>query len=162
VIAKGFATMSETPRLSLLAVCVPDLPQPLPQVDVRHVSTAREAMCRLRDVGCDLLVSADVLPDASVWTFVNRVRTWWPSQRWALVRTCMVSRDADQDEIQARALGALMVFNGISECSRLYELTRSLLKRTSTRHGPETSEDPTEQPAPSRYAGAFQPNGGCK
>lgn len=55
----------------------------------------------------DLLVTGDRLPDMPIGQFLRRVRVAWPWQKWALVGSSITT----QDEIAARSLGAMAVFD---------------------------------------------------
>jgi len=115
-----------TPRLSLLAVCVPGLVHDSPLIELSTALSARQALVHLRRMRCDLLLAGNQLPDMSVWTLVSRLRASWPQLRWALVCTATLSA---QEEIRARSLGAMMLFDTVPDGARLHELARSLLAR---------------------------------
>ncbi|WP_428940654.1 hypothetical protein [Fontivita pretiosa] len=118
-----------TPRLSLLAVCIPGLVHDSPLIELTMAPTARQALLHLRQMSCDLLLTGNQLPDMNVWTLVSRLRASWPQLRWALVCTGALS---PQEEIRARCLGATMLFDTVPDGARLHELARSLLARRNT------------------------------
>ncbi|HWP40840.1 MAG TPA: hypothetical protein VNL70_07930, partial [Tepidisphaeraceae bacterium] len=118
----------QTPRLSLLAVCVPGLVHNSSLIELTMAFSARQALVHLRQMRCDLLLTGHQLPDMSVWTLVGRLRASWPQLRWALVCTAALSA---QEEIRARSLGATMLFDTVPDAARLHELARSLLARRS-------------------------------
>jgi hypothetical protein len=116
--------------LSLLAVCVPGLEdQKRWIVDLHKAWSGREAICRMRMLEWDLVLAGERLPDMSVWQFVARVRAACSGQRWALVCTSPHSSPISApDEVRARSMGALTVFDAVPDCAQLYEVARSLLR----------------------------------
>ena len=138
--------MGSANRVSLLAVCVPGFPGDTPLVDVKTARSGQEALRLIRGSECDLLLAGDRLPDMSVWTLAARVRAGRPGQRWALVRTTLTVDDSD--EIQARSLGALLVFDRVPDGARLHELARSLrhCARDPPPDPPDREREAAEQP----------------
>jgi CheY-like chemotaxis protein len=72
-----------------------------------HADSGKKALELLRMLRFDLLVTGDQLPDMPVSQLIRRVRAAWPWQKWAMVGS-MIS---PQDEISARTLGAMAVFD---------------------------------------------------
>lgn len=72
-----------------------------------HADSGKKALELLRMLRFDLLVTGDRLPDMPVGHLIRRVRAAWPWQKWAMVG----ARISTQDEIVARTLGAVAVFD---------------------------------------------------
>jgi hypothetical protein len=72
-----------------------------------HADSGKKALELLRMLRFDLLVTGDRLPDMPVSHLIGRVRAAWPWQKWAMVGASITT----QDEIVARTLGAVAVFD---------------------------------------------------
>jgi CheY-like chemotaxis protein len=72
-----------------------------------HADSGKKALELLRMLHFDLLVTGDHLPDMPVSHLIRRVRAAWPWQKWAMVGSSLTT----QDEIVARTLGAVAVFD---------------------------------------------------
>ena len=72
-----------------------------------HADSGKKALELMRMLRFDLLVTGDRLPDMPVGHLIRRVRAAWPWQKWAMVGASITT----QDEIVARTLGALAVFD---------------------------------------------------
>jgi hypothetical protein len=86
-----------------------DLNGPVASVGVSffHADSGKKALELLRMLRFDLLVTGDRLPDMPIGHFLRRVRVAWPWQKWAMVGSSLTT----QDEIAARTLGAMAVFD---------------------------------------------------
>jgi len=72
-----------------------------------HADSGKKALELLRMLRFDLLVTGDRLPDMPVTHLIRRVRIAWPWQKWAMVGAALTT----EDEIAARTLGAMAVFD---------------------------------------------------
>jgi CheY-like chemotaxis protein len=72
-----------------------------------HADSGKKALELLRMLHFDLLVTGDHLPDMPVSHLIRRIRAAWPWQKWAMVGSSLTT----QDEIVARTLGAVAVFD---------------------------------------------------
>lgn len=99
---------------------------------IEFATTAHEAIQRLRLTRYDLLVTSTTVPDIPWNRMIQRVRSLWPSQRWALLTPQL----ATSDEVTARALGALVilqqwpdsdVLNGLLDAARQASNRRLML-----------------------------------
>lgn len=70
----------------------------------------------------DLVVVSSKLPDMSLWAFVRRMRRTWSWQKWVLVSDHL----GPNDEIRARALGALAVLETPAPWSQVMGLARNV------------------------------------
>lgn len=118
--------MHERSQPTFLAVGIKPANEPMQLIDLRWVSSARDTISLMRFVDVDLILAGKRIPDMDVWTLMQRIRSAWPGQRWALCDNTITP----QDEIQARSLGAIVVMDGNLSCSRLYELASSLRARS--------------------------------
>jgi len=86
-----------------------DLNEPVASggVSFFHADSGKKALELLRMLRFDLLVTGDRLPDMPIGHFLRRVRVAWPWQKWAMVGSSITT----QDEIAARTLGAMAVFD---------------------------------------------------
>lgn len=106
--------MSNRQLLTLLTVGLPHTMHASDTIDPLVTDSGRDAIAALRMLRFDLLLAGHGITDMSVWSLMERVRTGWPRQHWALV-----SEHLDADEVRARSLGALCVF---AEAPSLEEL----------------------------------------
>jgi len=111
--------------LSLLAVGMQSLPEESREIDVRVAGSAKETIAMMRLFDFDLLLAGNLIPDMSVWSMIRRIRSVHSDQRWALVSDNL----SPADEIQARGLGVLAIFDTTPDCIRLCQLAGSLLNR---------------------------------
>jgi hypothetical protein len=86
---------------------VPNEPGTSLGVSFFHADSGKKALELLRMLRFDLLVTGDRLPDMPIGHFLRRVRVAWPWQKWAMVGSSITA----EDEIAARALGAMAVFD---------------------------------------------------
>jgi DNA-binding NarL/FixJ family response regulator len=86
-----------------------------------HADSAKKALELLRMLRFDLLVTGDRLPDMPVGQFIRRVRVAWPWQKWAMVGSVLSARD----EIAARTLGAMAVFDAPADWDALGTLAEA-------------------------------------
>jgi len=122
--------------LTLLTVGLPEPLAPASHIDATEAATGRQAIAALRMMRFDLLLVGHQMSDMDVWSLMGRVRMGWPSQPWALVS----ERDGAAEEVRARALGALCVFNRTPESDELTLLSDALRAR---RVAPQPVEDET-------------------
>jgi hypothetical protein len=83
-----------------------------------HADSGKKALELLRMLHFDLLVTGDQLPDMPVSHFIRRVRGAWPWQKWAMVGSAITT----QDEIAARTLGAVAVFDAPADWEAISSL----------------------------------------
>ena len=100
-------------------------------ISIRTAATAAETLEHLRRARPDLLLVARDVPDMCVWTLIRRVRACWPWQRWALACGPELS---DADEILARSLGAVGVFDGIRSNEKIHDLAEHLRPTQQATH----------------------------
>jgi DNA-binding response OmpR family regulator len=93
-----------------------------------HAESGAKALELMRVLRFDLLVTGDSLPDMTVNQLVRRVRAAWPWQKWALVANDI----SPQDEIAARSLGAMAVFDAPTDWRMLAELAESIRARAAS------------------------------
>lgn len=87
---------------------------------VTEVDSGRQALAMLRVVPFDLVAVGDGLTDMSANDFAHTLRQAKPWQRWVSVRDAAANGEIDAavgvadeiDEVTARTLGALAVFDG--------------------------------------------------
>lgn len=96
-----------------------------PTIDALAVTTGQRAIAAMRVLKFDLLLAGHAMPDMSVWTLMRRVRMGWPGQPWALVS----EQATGDEEIRARALGALCVYDRVPSRLELSLLAESLTTR---------------------------------
>jgi DNA-binding NarL/FixJ family response regulator len=110
---------------TLLAVGVADLESKASLLDVYSVTNTREAIATMRLVGFDLILAGLDNPEINIWDMMGRIMSAWPQQRWLLAS----SQVSLEDEIHARALGALMVLSEVPREDWLFEYATSLRQR---------------------------------
>jgi DNA-binding NarL/FixJ family response regulator len=111
--------------MSLLAVGMRTLPEETRGIDLRSAETAREVIAMMRLVDFDLLLAGPAIPDMNVWSMIRRIRSVHSDQKWVLVNENLTPTD----EIQARTLGVLAIFDTTPDCLRLCELAGRLMDR---------------------------------
>lgn len=113
--------MSQQQTASILAVCVDES-------TVKEVSggesflsanSARQAIDLLRMLRFDLLITGKDLPDMPVFSFVSKVKSAWPWQKWALVSSDLTATE----EVIVRTLGVTRIFDQKVEDEALARLT---------------------------------------
>ena len=87
-----------------------------------HARSARQAIELLRVMRIDLVVTSTMLPDASAWLFVQKLKRGWPWQKWVLVGNALGARD----ELTARALGVLAVFEDPGAWEQIGEVAQAV------------------------------------
>lgn len=85
---------------------------------VEFAMTAHETIQRLRLMRYDLLLTGTVVPDMPWGNMIRRVRSLWPSQRWALLAPQL----AISDEVAARSLGAVAILQQWPDADVLHGL----------------------------------------
>jgi DNA-binding response OmpR family regulator len=89
------------------------------------VDTADGAVEMLRVMKFDLVAIGDDVPDATPWQLAKKVRSIWPWQKWAFA-----AREMDhEDEIMARSLGAVAVFEGPESWGEMFEVAHRIRRR---------------------------------
>ncbi len=108
---------------------------PMPGIDFHRVASAREAIAMIRILDFHLLLSGRHIPDQSIWSLIRNVRALRPKQRWVLIAEGVTP----QEEIDARAMGALAVLDptgaGLVLGQLAGSLQRSLARRPATAAG---------------------------
>jgi len=92
-----------------------------------HADSGKKALELLRMLRFDLLVTGDQLPDMPVGHLIRRVRAAWPWQKWAMVGSVLTA----QDEIAARTLGAMAVFDAPPDWEALALLAAAAAGKTA-------------------------------
>jgi hypothetical protein len=103
-----------------------------------HADSGKKAMELLRMLRFDLLVTGDRLPDMPVSQFIRRVRIAWPWQKWAMVGSVITT----QDEIAARTLGAIAVFDAPPDWEALGSLAAIAASRGGNGGGKSAAASP--------------------
>jgi CheY-like chemotaxis protein len=93
-----------------------------------HAESGTKALELLRILRFDLLVTGDSLPDMAMSQLIRRVRVAWPWQKWAMVGSMLTS----QDEIVARSLGAMAVFDAPADWDALASLAVTAAARPAS------------------------------
>jgi hypothetical protein len=106
-----------------------------------HADSGKKALELLRMLRFDLLVTGNRLPDMPISQLIRRVRVAWPWQKWAMVGS-MISA---HDEIAARTLGALAVFDAPPDWDALV----SLAAIASGKPSPSGKASPARMEVPS-------------
>lgn len=106
--------------------------------------TAHETISRLRMMSCDLLLTGTAVPDMPWSNMIRRVRTLWPQQRWAMLAPQL----AINDEVTARALGAISILQQWPDADVLRELTARRLAAVRRIAGPHKHDQPSRQAVP--------------
>lgn len=91
------------------------------------VANARQAIEMLRMMRFDLLVTSMTLPDMPVFSFVCKIRTAWPWQKWALVARGL----SERDEIVARSMGVMTVLESGVDWDAVGRLAQSVRNRAA-------------------------------
>jgi len=91
------------------------------------VDSGKKALELMRMFRFDLLVTGDVLPDMPVSHLLRRVRAAWPWQKWAIVGSSITT----QDEIAARTLGALAVFDAPADWNAITSMAAFVAGKTA-------------------------------
>jgi len=121
--------MSSQASASILAVCVDEntANEISGGAGFLTATSGRQAIDLLRMLKFDLLITGTQLPDMNVFGFVSRVKTAWPWQKWA-----MVARHLNpQDEVVARTLGVVRIFDEEIESEDLFEIARRVQDRAN-------------------------------
>lgn len=88
-----------------------------------HARSSRQAIELLRVMRVDLVVSGASLPDTSPWLFAQKLKQGWPWQKWVLVSSGALSA---RDELTARTLGVLAVFDDTGHWDQISEVARAI------------------------------------
>jgi DNA-binding response OmpR family regulator len=118
---------SDDERGSVLAVGLPESELNDSAVACTTADTARSAIELLRMLRFDLVITADQLPDMPVWQFVQRMKSAWPWQKWAMVS----SRLNERDEITARTLGVMQIIQGDIDWDAVAHLADKLREQST-------------------------------
>ena len=112
-------------QIAILASCVPGVvaEDAATGIVIRTAPTAAKTLGQLRRTRPDLLLIGCNVPDMPCWTLIRRVRACCPWQRWALACGAELS---DPEEMLARSLGAVGVFEGINTNEKLCGLAEHL------------------------------------
>jgi len=117
---------------NLLAIGVAGLPTHSPVIDLYIASTLREAIATIRLVCFDLVLVGLDDPKLDVWELMHRVLAAWPHQRWI-----MAAREiTNEEEVQARSMGALMVLSDVPNEYWLVDFAASLRRRDLSKSVP--------------------------
>jgi hypothetical protein len=88
-----------------------------PQAHVSNVVSGRQAVEMLRMSRFDLVAIGNDVADMTPWQLARKVRLACPWQKWVYV-----ARDVDhEDEILARSLGAVAIFEGSESFGQVIE-----------------------------------------
>jgi hypothetical protein len=96
-----------------------------------HADSGKKALELLRMLRFDLLVTGDHLPDMPVGQLIRRVRVAWPWQKWAMVGSELTA----QDEIAARSLGAMAVFDAPPDWDAISSLASAAAGKAAAMNG---------------------------
>jgi DNA-binding response OmpR family regulator len=94
-----------------------------------RADSGKKALELLRMLRFDLLVTGDRLPDMPVTHLIRRVRIAWPWQKWAMVGAALTT----EDEIAARTLGAMAVFDAPPDWDAISSLAVTAASRVATK-----------------------------
>jgi CheY-like chemotaxis protein len=114
-----------------------------------HADSGKKALELLRMLRFDLLVTGDRLPDMPVGQLIRRVRVAWPWQKWAMVGSVLTA----QDEIAARSLGAMAVFDAPPDWDAIGSLASAAAGKAAEIG---SSIHQAAEPPQARFAGAMQ------
>jgi DNA-binding response OmpR family regulator len=128
--------MFDQVETTVLGVALDDVPEQVGSAAFTSARSARQAIEMLRLLRFDLVVVGLRTPDMSAWQFVQRMRAGWPGQKWALVAGTLRT----SEELNARTLGALVIFDEPADWSAIGEMARSLAERAAALREPPPVE----------------------
>lgn len=128
--------MFDQVETTVLVVALDDVPGQLGSAAFSSARSARQAIEMLRLLRFDLVVVGLRTPDLSAWQFVDRMRAGWPGQKWALVAGTLRT----SEELKARSLGALVIFDEPADWWAIGEVARSVAERASVVRKPAPVE----------------------
>ena len=123
---------------TVLAIGVSGLPMRSSTLDIYVASTLRETLATIRLIGFDLVLAGFENESLNVWDAMERVLAVCPSQRWILASPEV----AQEEEILARSLGALLVLNAVPDERWLTDFIASQRRRQLARRMPALSTSP--------------------
>lgn len=142
---------------TVLSVALDEVPEQVGSTAFTGVRSARQAIEMLRLLRFDLVLVGLRTPDMSAWQFVQRLRLGWPGQKWALVAGSLRT----SEELNARSLGALVIFDEPADWTAIAEVARALVERTEALREP-VRLDVSFGPTVRRPPGPLTPATGAK
>lgn len=128
--------MFDQVETTVLSVALDDVPEQMGAAAFTSARSARQAIELLRLLRFDLVVVGLRTPDVAAWQFVERMRSGWPGQKWALVAGMLRA----SEELKARSLGALVVFDEPPDWLAIGEVARSIAERAAALREPPPVE----------------------